>query len=437
MLRTQHQNASKSRHSTKRPKISQRLTKKNNHLTLTNRPMTVTTATISTPSRRSPTHTLNHAMKNLPLTTAPHHTPKRNMAFSFNQVTSYANITPLSRPALPWEKHHTDTTKTLVNSPLGVGSAPPQALPPSDQNVQIQTTPTLFDQNPQTEPSQTTSKFSFSQSLHVNHISRQHAAEHDPTTAARTVPPPRETETDLVPQSKLTGRLIAAIQPTLDSYNKSDLTNVAVNDLDSMFKNSTMSGVFSQQHHGPTFWNEIQESPTLYFIGTRQITPGAGQPFQPTYAFMKRHVNKPMRTIKDEFTTYDFRVNKPFKSTVVTTLESDLSRGRVHEVDADIGPETIQRTVLRLRGVPWKWHASVQMTQITTDASQLPPGQEPDEDTYTATRSKFTQNGFIAEKLVRNGDRLTATVIDDMKIVDRQTFNQRLEQAMNGDTTTM
>lgn len=204
------------------------------------------------------------------------------------------------------------------------------------------------------------------------------------------------------------------------------------NDFDSVFKNSRLSPVFASNPTHKSFWTRMGDGDTVYLVGNRRLVDPHGSTQDNTFCLLQRTIDQDLNQIHDRLVAMDYESGMPFEQYLTTTLDGDLSNGTALDKDQETGT-IISRTFLRLRGEPWQWHSGVAMSKIEprVPASVSQEYLDSLPDTFAISRIKFSENGILAEKLIKQNNKIVLTIVDDLKITTKQQFDQKAEKVFS------
>jgi hypothetical protein len=203
-------------------------------------------------------------------------------------------------------------------------------------------------------------------------------------------------------------------------------------DFESVFKNSRLTPVFTTTPTHKSFWTRMNDGDTVYLTGTRRLVDPHGRSQDSTFCLLQRTIDKHENKIHDRLVAMDYDSGMPFEQYLTTSVDGDLSHATATDKDQESG-DVISRTFLRLRGEPWQWHSAVAMSKIEPRVQATMSQEYLDSlpDTYAISRVKFSENGLLAEKLIKQNDKIVLTIFDDLKLTTQKLFEQKCEKVFN------
>lgn len=204
---------------------------------------------------------------------------------------------------------------------------------------------------------------------------------------------------------------------------------LATNDFDTVFRNSRLSTLFTQPQNHKSFWSLMEDGDTVHLMGSRRLVDPHGTTQETTFCLVQRTLDKRQSQILDRYVALDYDSGMPFEQYLTTTIDENGTNGTAIDKDQESG-DVISRTFLRLRGEPWKWHSSIAMSKIEPKVKAHMSQEYIDSlpDTYAVSRSKFTENGFLTEKMIKQNDLVVLTVVDELKITTKKAFEAKVEK---------
>lgn len=212
-------------------------------------------------------------------------------------------------------------------------------------------------------------------------------------------------------------------------------------DIAALFARSRLHSSFEAPPAEESFFADMSAHRPLYFGGTRRLLEPSGRLISSHAIYMVRTVDPGILAMVDTLTTLDYQTSQATQQVTTAIVAADADRAHVVDVNEETG-KINSRTMIRLKGEPWKWTSAVSLSQIdraAMDEAEQPAADADPEDltvgSVVVARFRFGKANLLAEKfLLANGEKVMG-IVDDLKLINEATYDAKVREMFEANLT--
>jgi hypothetical protein len=213
--------------------------------------------------------------------------------------------------------------------------------------------------------------------------------------------------------------------------------------IQSLFARSRMHASFEapEPAHEDSFFASMAPNVPVYLGGTRRLMEPSGRLITSHGVLLVRTIDPAILAMVDTLTTVDYQAEKTVQQVTTAIVAEDGARAHVVDVDEATGAVN-SRTIVRLRGDPWRWRSAVSLTQV--ERAAMAEGERPPEDadpddltvgSVVVSRFRFGAHGMLSEKIFLTNGAKVMTVADDLKVISEAAYDAKVREMFEANLT--
>ncbi len=203
-------------------------------------------------------------------------------------------------------------------------------------------------------------------------------------------------------------------------------------DVASLFAKSRLHASFDAPVEGPSFFASMAPKVPIYLGGSRRLVEPNGRTITTHAVFLVRTIDPSILAMVDTLTTFDYAADRPTQQMTTAIVADDGTRAHVVDIDEKLG-RVQSRTVVKLRGEPWRWDSAMSMNQINPET--LPEHMRPPEDadpedltvgSVMVARFRFNPRTMLSERFMLHNGGVIMGIVDELKVITEGEYDQKV-----------